>query len=73
MATKKNRVEWDATDARNEGAERTVWETLLETERFNYHAEEKYQGAAALVLPGERFRGGQSTRGVGVGDASRFF
>ena len=33
-----------------EGAERTVWETLLELDRFNYQSEEKDQGAAALVL-----------------------
>ena len=40
----------DATDGRNGGAERTVWETLLEMERFNYSAGEKEQGALALVL-----------------------
>ena len=31
-------------------AERTVWETLLDMERFNYHAGERDQGAMELVL-----------------------
>ena len=42
---KKYRIEWEATDGRNGGAERTVWEILLEMERFRDQAEEKYQGA----------------------------
>ena len=46
----KHRIEWDATDGQNGGAERTVWETLLEMESFNYHAGEGEQGAAALVV-----------------------
>ena len=46
----KYRVEWDATDERNGGADRTVWETLLEMERFNYDTGERDQGAIALVL-----------------------
>ena len=49
MAT-QNRIEWDATDARDGGAERIVWETLLVMERFNYHAGERDQGAVARVL-----------------------
>ena len=32
------------------GAERIVWETLLDMERFNYHAGGRDQGAIALVL-----------------------
>ena len=32
----KYRVDWDATDGRNGGAQRTVWEILLEMERFKY-------------------------------------
>ena len=32
------RVEWDVTDGRNGGAERIVWEALLEIERFNDYA-----------------------------------
>ena len=30
----KESVEWDATDGRAGGAERTAWETLLEMDRF---------------------------------------
>ena len=46
----RHHVRWDAADNRNGGAERTVWETLLEMERFEQHAGEKGQGAFALVL-----------------------
>ena len=30
----KCRVDWDATDGRNGGAQRTVWEALMEMERL---------------------------------------
>ena len=40
----------DATDGRNGGALRTVWEILLEMERFKCHAGQKDQGAVAQVL-----------------------
>ena len=40
----------DATDGRNGGALRTVWEILLEMEKFKCQAGEKDQGAVALVL-----------------------
>ena len=43
-------VEWDATDGRNGGAERTVWEALLEMQRVNCQAAEKDQGPVSLVL-----------------------
>ena len=46
----RHRVGWNATDGRNGGAERTVWETLPEMERFEYCAGEKDQGAITLVL-----------------------
>ena len=46
----KSRIEWDATDGRNGGAERIVWETFLEMDRFDYHAGEVDQGAITLVL-----------------------
>ena len=42
-------VNWDATDGRNGGAQRTVWE-LMEMERFIGKAKEEDQGAVALVL-----------------------
>ena len=46
----KYRADWDATDGRNGGAQRTVWEIQMEMERFKYHAGEKVQGAVAVVL-----------------------
>ena len=46
----KHRVDWDATDGRNGGAQRTVWETLMEMERFNGKAKEEDIGAVAFVL-----------------------
>ena len=48
--TTKYRIEWNATNVRDRGTERTVWETLLVMKRFNYHAGERDQGAVALVL-----------------------
>ena len=41
---------WDATAGRNGGAERIVWETWLEMERFDNRAGEQDQGAITLVL-----------------------
>ena len=38
------------TDGRNGGAEPSVWETLLEMERFDCRVGEKDQGAITLVL-----------------------
>ena len=46
----KHRVEWDATDGRNRGAQQTVWEILLEMERLKYKAEGEDRGVVALVL-----------------------
>ena len=46
----KYRVEWDATDGRNGGAQRTVWEVLMEMERFNGNAKKEDQGSVAMVL-----------------------
>ena len=45
----KYRVDWDAADGRHGGAQRRVWEILMEMERFNGKAKED-QGAVALVL-----------------------
>ena len=36
----KYRIEWDAKDGRNGGAERIMWEILLEKERFNHQGGE---------------------------------
>ena len=44
------RVDGDATDGRNGGAQRTVWEILLEMERFQFRAGEADLGAVALVM-----------------------
>ena len=46
----KCRVDWDATDGRNGGAQRTAWEVLMEMERFKYRAGEEDLGTVALVL-----------------------
>ena len=45
----KYRVDWDATDGRNGGAQRTVWEVLMEMEKWNRKAKAEEQGAVALV------------------------
>ena len=34
MAEQRCRIDWDATDGRNGGAQRTVWEILVGMERF---------------------------------------
>ena len=46
----KYRVDWNAIDGRNGGAQRTVWEILMEMESFKYRAGEEDLGAVALVL-----------------------
>ena len=46
----KHRVDWDVTDGRNRGAQRTVWEVFMEMERSNGKAKEEEHGALALVL-----------------------
>ena len=46
----KYRVDWDATDGRNGGAQRTEWEVLMEMERFDGRAKAEDRGAVALVL-----------------------
>ena len=37
----KYRVDWDATDGQNGGAQQTVWEMLMEMQRFKYRAGEE--------------------------------
>ena len=46
----KYHVEWDATDGRNGGAQRTVWEVLMEMERFSGRTKAEDRGAVALML-----------------------
>ena len=66
----KYRVDWDAADGQNGGAQRTVWEILMEMERFKFQAREEDLGAMALSAgPGEGSSAGQSSCGVGLGDA----
>ena len=70
MARQNYRVDWDATDGRNGGFQRTVWEILLEMDRFNYQAREERSGSSTLgVEPSEGIRAGQSPCGVGLGAA----
>ena len=45
----KYRVDWDATDGRNGGAQQPVWEILLEMEWFKFQAGEKDEGTVASV------------------------
>ena len=42
------RIDWDATDGRNGGAQRIVWENWVEVERVKYCAGEEDLGAVAL-------------------------
>ena len=66
----KYRVDWDATDGRSGGAQQTVWEILLEMERFNGKAQEEDQGALVLGFGLDQgFRARQPPCGLGVGDS----
>ena len=46
----KYRVDWDATDGRNGGAQQTVCGILMEMVRFNGRAKAEEHGAVAVVL-----------------------
>ena len=46
----KYRVDWDATDGRNGGAQRSAWEVLMDMERLVESKSTRKQGAVALVL-----------------------
>ena len=50
----KYRVDWGAIDGRTWRAQRTVWEILMEKERFKRRAQEEDQGVVALVLDWRR-------------------
>ena len=45
----KYRIEWDATDGRIGGSQRTVWEMLMEVEKFKCRAGEDDLGAVDLA------------------------
>ena len=64
----KYRVDWDSTDGRN-GAQQTVWEILMEMERFNGKAKGEYQGALALVPDMAKALTCEPPCGFGLGDA----
>ena len=67
------RFDWDATHGRTGGAERTVWEILLEIERFKYQAGEQDQGAEFRGPGcGESLGAGLSSSGLGLSIACRF-
>ena len=64
----KYRVEWDATDGRNGGAQRTVWEVLMEME---ISWKSKSRGSRGCVFGsglGESLRARQPPCGLGLGD-----
>ena len=65
----KYRVDWDATDGRNEGAQQTVWEILMPMEGFDGKAKEGEQGAVVLVLDLAKAFESQPPCGVGLGNA----
>ena len=69
----KYRVEWDATDGRNGGAQQTVWEILVEMESLKFQAGEKDQGAVALVLDLARILSESASLWSGLGRRTSIF
>ena len=66
----RHRFRCDASDGRNGGAVRTVWETLLEMERFDFHAGETRPTSAHMCLRvGLSFGSRWPASPVGLGDA----
>ena len=66
----KYRVDWDATDGRNGGAQRTVWEVLMEMERLEWKGKSTRSRSCGLgPRPGEGIRASQPSSGLGLGDA----
>ena len=66
------RVDWCAIDGSG-GAQQTVWEILVDMERFSGKAKAEEQGAVALVLRlGEGIRACQLPGGLGLGDTLQF-
>ena len=69
----KYRIEWEATDGRNGGSQRMVWEMLLEMERLKKPGRRKISRSGSPGFgSGESYREGQSSSGVGLGDAFQF-
>ena len=44
----KCRVDWDATDGRNGGAQQTVWDILMEMERFHGQAKRRVSSSGSV-------------------------
>ena len=65
----KYRVDCDAADGRNGGAQQTVWEIWMEMDRFDGKGKEEDQGAVALVLDLAKAFESQSPCGLGLGNA----
>ena len=62
------RIECDASDGRHGGVQRTVWENLMEMEKFNQQAGEEDLGAVGLGSgPGEGLRARQPPSGQWIG------
>ena len=64
----KYRVDWDATDGRNGGAQQTVWEILMEMEGFDGKAKEGARSSCFGSGVLEGLRESQSPR-MGLGNA----
>ena len=63
----KYRVDWDATDGRNGGAQGTVWEILMEMERFKCRAGRKMWEQWPSCWAWRRHSSGQSSCCLGFG------
>ena len=61
----KYRVDWDATDGRNGGAQRTVWEVMMETERFHGRAQGRSRSLGLGLGLDKGIRVGQYSCGLG--------
>ena len=69
----KYRVDWDATDGRNGGAQQTVWEIFDGNGKIYGKAKEEDQGAVALVLDlAKAFERVSLPCGLHLGDAFQF-
>ena len=67
----KYRVDWDATDGRNGGAQRTVWEVILvEVERVNWKGKSRRSRSCGFgPRPGEGIRASQPSCSLVLGSA----
>ena len=65
----KSRADWDATDGRNGGAQRTVWEILMEMEVQTPRKGRRFGSSALGAGLREGLRAGQSSCGLSLGDA----